>query len=80
MTFVASIVVAGVEVNGVLRGSADASNGAKIDVSDATTCKPVSVAPCCTLVRYSKGFMPRVTRGGFVLLDPPESDQTGQSL
>ena len=63
----------------MLRGSTDASNGAKTDMSDATACKSVSVAPCCTLVCYSKGFMPRVTRGGFVLPGPPESDQTGQT-
>ena len=66
-----SSVVAGVRVShcdgGVLRGSNDVSKGAKLDVFDTRASKPVGVTPCHILWRYSKGFMPRVKRGSFVL-------------
>jgi len=60
----ASIVVGGVGVSGVLRGSTDVSIGAKKDIQQQ---KLVGVNPRGTLGRYSKGLMPRVKRGGFVL-------------
>jgi len=43
VTFVASIVVAGIRMSGVPRGSTDVSKRAKLHMSDATACKPVSV-------------------------------------
>jgi len=64
----ANIVVAGVVVSSVLRGSTDVSKGAKLDkFNTIKQQKLVGVTPHSTLGRYSKGFMPRVKRGGFVL-------------
>jgi len=63
----ANIVIVGIRRSGLLRGSTHVSKGAKLDMFNTTTYKPVDVTPLRTLRRYSKGFMPRVKLGGFVL-------------
>jgi len=68
MSVGASIVVAGVGVSGVLKGSTDVSKVAKLDRPDTIPQqKLVGVTPRSTLGHHSKGFMPRVKRGSFVL-------------
>jgi len=71
VTLVTSIIVAGAGISGVLRDSILVAEGAKLDMSDAlplaTGCKPVSTTPRRTPGCYSKGFMPCVKRGSFVL-------------
>jgi len=71
VTLVTSIIVAGARIGGVLRDSILVAEGAKPDMSHAlplaTGCHPVSATPRRTPGCYSKGFMPCVKRGSFVL-------------
>jgi len=65
----ASIVVAGVGVGGVLRGSSDVSKWAKLDMfkrHEHTASVDVTKL-IALLVATPMGFMPHVKRGGFVL-------------
>ena len=58
VTMAANFIVAGLGISGVLRASTNFSKGAKLDMVDATACKPVSVTPRRTLRRYAKGLCP----------------------
>jgi len=62
---IASVSVA---VSGELRGATNVPKGAKPDILDTINeRKLVGVTPRSTPGRYSKGFMSRVKRDGFVL-------------
>jgi len=70
MSVGASIIVKDVGGGGVLRGSSDVSKGAQLEIfctMKGEEWQLVGVIPRSALGNYPKGFMPRVTRGGFVL-------------
>jgi len=77
MSVGASIIVAGVGVGGVLRGSSDVSKWAKLDMFERRErTASVGVTPLIApLVADPMGFLPRVKRGDFVLQRATKPDK-----